>query len=68
MKNNEEVKDIANARRTLKIIPPVGEGDYTRYYLDSKRDDRKIEVFVLKYYLEEKLEIKFVPRAEDSIV
>lgn len=68
LKNNEEVKDIANARRTLKIIPPVGEGDYTRYYLDSKRDDRKIEVFVLKYYLEEKLEIKFVPRAEDSIV
>lgn len=68
LKNNEEVKDIANVRRTLKIISPAGEGDYTRYYLDSMRDGRKIEVFVLKYYLEEKLGIKFLPRTERDIV
>ena len=66
--NNAEVKDIANKWRTLKIIQPEGEGDYTRYYLDSLRDSRKIEVFVLKYYLEQKLGITFKPRTEDSTV
>ena len=68
VKNNDEVKDIANKWRTLKIIPPEGEGDYTRYYLDSLRSGRKIEVFVLKYYLEQKLGITFKPRTEDSTV
>nr|WP_294037312.1 ATP-binding protein [uncultured Ruminococcus sp.] len=68
LKHNEEVKDIDNQPRTLKIIPPADEGDYTRYYLDSLRSDRKIEVFVLKYYLKEKFGIDFTPRTADSIV
>lgn len=68
LKNGEEVTDIAGKRRTLKIISPEDAGDYTRYYLDSLRDGRKIEVFVLKYYLEEKYGIKFLPRNEKSII
>lgn len=68
IRNNEEVIDIANEHRTLKIVPPENGDDYTRYYLDSLRSDRKIEVFVLKYYLKEKLGIDFLPRTEDSIV
>lgn len=68
LKNNDEVIDIANQRRTLKIIQPEQEGDYTRYYLDSMRSGRKIEVFVLKYYLKEKLCIEFVPRTEKSTI
>lgn len=68
IKNGEEVSDIANKKRTLKIISPEGPGDYTRYYLDSSRSDRKIEVFVLKYYLQEKFGITFIPRNENSIV
>ena len=55
-------------KRTLKIIPPGCVGDYTRYYLDSLRSERKIEVFVLKYYLEEKFGIVFYPRNENSII
>lgn len=66
--NNCEVRDIGNRGRTLKIIQPEGKGDYTRYYLDSLRSERKIEVFVLKYYLEEKLGIVFTPRTEKSTV
>ena len=62
-----EVSDISYERRTLKIIHPQNESDYTRFYLDSKRSERKIEVFVLKYYLEEKLGIQFNPRTEDSL-
>lgn len=68
LKHGEEVTDIAGKRRTLKIISPEDAGDYTRYYLDSLRDGRKIEVFVLKYYLEEKYGIKFLPRNEKSII
>jgi len=68
LKSGQEVTDLANQKRTLKIIPPENAGDYTRYYLDSLRSDRKIEVFVLKYYLEEKFGITFCPRNEHSIV
>ena len=66
IKNNDEVNDIAKMRRTLKIIPPEQPGDYTRFYLDSLRDGRKIEVIVLKYYLKEKFGIEFTPRTEVS--
>ena len=66
LKNGEEVTDIAGKKRTLKIIPPESDGDYTRYYLDSLRSDRKIEIFVLKYYLSEKFCINFTPRTESS--
>lgn len=68
IKNNEEVTDIAKQRRILKIIPPENEGDYTRYYLDYPRGGRKIEIFVLKSYLKEKLKIEFFPRTEKSSV
>ena len=66
LRNNDEVVDIANQRRTLKIVSPADENDYTRYYLDSLRSGRKIEVFVLKYYLNEKMGIDFVPRTDVS--
>ncbi len=68
IKNNDEVTDIAKQRRLLKIIPPENEGDYTRYYLDYSRGGRKIEVFVLKSYLKEKLMIDFFPRTEESSI
>lgn len=68
LKSGEEVIDLANQKRTLKIIPPEKAGDYTRYYLDSLRSERKIEVFVLKYYLEERFGITFYPRNENSVV
>ena len=68
LKNGQEVIDIANKKRTLKIIPPEQDGDYTRYYLDSMRSERKIEIFVLKYYLEEKFGISFSPRNDNSVI
>ncbi|MBQ8924174.1 MAG: ATP-binding protein [Lachnospiraceae bacterium] len=68
IKNGQEVVDIGNKRRTLNIISPEQEGDYTRFYLDSMRSERKIEIFVLKYYLQEKFGITFIPRNENSII
>lgn len=66
LKNGGKVTDVAAQERTLHIIPPENQGDYTRYYLDSLRSDKKIEIFVLKYYLEEKFGINFYPRNENS--
>ena len=68
LKNGEEVTDIAGKKRTLRIIPPENSGDYTRYYLDSLRSERKIEIYVLKYYLNEKYGISFTPRTESSSI
>lgn len=68
LRSGEEVKDITGQSRTLRIIPPESDGDYTRYYLDSLRSERKIEIFVLKYYLKEKFNIEFKPRNENSLV
>lgn len=68
IQNGQEVTDIANKKRTLKIVSPEQDGDYTRFYLDSMRSERKIEIFVLKYYLQEKFGITFIPRNENSII
>jgi hypothetical protein len=62
LSNNEEVEDISRAKRKLKIIPPENANDYTRYFLDDERNGIKIEIFVLKTYLKEKLGIDFVSR------
>ena len=68
LRSGEEVTDIAGKKRTLKIVPPEDANDYTRYYLDSMRSERKIEIFVLKYYLKEKFGIEFLPRTEASVL
>lgn len=67
IKHGDEVTDIAQNHRILKIVKPEYEGDRTRYYLDNIRSERKIEVFVLKQYLEEVKGITFRTRTETDI-
>lgn len=67
LKHNDEVTDVAKETRTLKIIPPADENDYTHYYLAATGGARKIEIFVLKSFLKEKLGIEFKPRTEQSV-
>lgn len=55
-------------QRQLKIVPPEHNNDYTRYYLDNPRKAHRIEVFVLKDYLCQKLDIEFRPRTSESVV
>ena len=66
LKNNEEITDLTGETRTLEIVQPENASDYTRYYLVQKRSDKKIEIFVLRLYLEEKMDIRFYSRPEDS--
>lgn len=67
IKHGDEVTDIAQKKRVLKIVRPEFEGDRTRYFLDNIRSERKIEVFVLKQYLEEMAGITFRVRTENDI-
>ena len=67
IKHGDEVTDISQNKRTLRIIPPAYDGDRTRYYLDNIRSDRKIEIIVLKQYLEEVANIIFKPRTEKDV-
>ena len=62
------IEDITDGKvsRTLRIVPPEDEDDYTRYFLDDDRSSKKIEVFVLKTYLKEKLGIEFRPRTMEE--
>ena len=59
--------DIGQNHRVLKIVPPEYEGDRTRYYLENLRSERKIEVYVLKQYLEEVKGITFRARTENEL-
>lgn len=60
--DGDEIIDIQGKKRTLKIVNPDGPDDYTRYFLDDAKDDRRIVVYVLKDFLKEKLDIEFRPR------
>ncbi len=68
IKHDDILADINKEERKMQILSPDGENDYTHYYLDNPRKAHKIEVFVLKQFLKEKLHIEFSPRAEDSII
>ena len=50
MKHGDEIEDIAGERRTLKIIPPSNENDYTRFFLDDLRSSRTVSYTHLDVY------------------
>jgi hypothetical protein len=59
------ITDVSGKERTMKIISssdPDNNDKYTKYFLDDPASSKKIEVFVLKDYLKEKLGIEFRPR------
>jgi hypothetical protein len=67
LKHGDIVKDINREERKLAVVAPYNAQDYTRYFLENPRKAHKIEVFVLKDYLPEKLKIEFRPRTADDI-
>ncbi len=68
IKHDDYLKDINGEERKMQIIAPSKSGDYTTYFLDNPKKAHKIEVFCLKSYLREKLNIEFSPRTSDAIV
>jgi hypothetical protein len=68
VKHGDIVSDINGEVRRMNIISPTSEGDYTGYFLDNPKKTHKIEVFVLKDYLREKLGIEFRPRPASNLL
>lgn len=59
------VTDTSGEERTMKIISandPDNHDKYTKYFLDAPASPRRVEVIVLKDYLNQKLGIEFRPR------
>lgn len=67
VKNNDVVEDISKDQRKMIIVPPQSKDDYTRYYLENLRSVHRVEVFVLKDYIKEKLNIDFRPRTQNDV-
>lgn len=67
LSNGQEVTDVANEKRVVHIVAPKDKNDFTHYFLDNESSSRKIEVFVLRTYLVEKLGISFRARTADDI-
>lgn len=68
IKHDDILKDINDEERKMRIIACDSEGDYTHYFLDNPKKAHKIEVYCLKSYLKEKLEISFSPRTSKSVI
>lgn len=68
VKHDEQVNDVANEKRKLQILSPESAGDYTKYFLDNPRQAHKIEVFVLREYLKQKLGIEFDTRTSAAVL
>jgi Histidine kinase-, DNA gyrase B-, and HSP90-like ATPase len=68
IKHNDILKDVSGEERKMEIIQPLDENDYTKYFLNNPRSAHKIEVFVLKDYLKQKLSIEFRPRTDKDTV
>lgn len=70
-KGDEIIEDVTmdpiNAR-TVQILAPANENDYTHYYLDNPRKPLKIEIIVLKHFLKEKYGIEFKPRSTNESI
>lgn len=68
IKHDDVLADINDEERKMQIVAPEDENDYTRYFLDNPKKAHKIEVFCLKSYLKEKLNIEFRPRASNAVI
>ncbi|WPD24299.1 MAG: ATP-binding protein [Candidatus Electrothrix scaldis] len=68
IKHDDILKDINNEERKMQIISPDSENDYTHYFLDNPKKAHKIEVFCLKSYLKEKLDLSFKPRTSEAVI
>ena len=68
IKHNDILKDVNGEERKMQIIQPENENDYTRYFLDRPSSAHRIEVYVLKDYLKEQLNIDFRPRTNNDLI
>lgn len=62
IKHDDEVTDLNHENRKMIISQPDQNTPFTTYWLDNPRKQHKIQVYVLKDFLKQKLNIDFRPR------
>ncbi|MBT2721442.1 ATP-binding protein [Bacillus sp. ISL-46] len=67
IKHGDIIEDINKDKRKMVITAPTNPEGHTKYYLDDPTYPHKIEVFVLKHYLKEKLNLEFRPRTSVEV-
>jgi len=67
LKHGDIVEDVNREQRKLAVATAEDASDYTHYFLDNPRKAHRIEVYVLKDYLAQKLGIQFRPRTAADI-
>lgn len=67
IKHGEIIEDINKEKRQMFISAPNNPEEYTKYFLDDPRNPHKIEVFVLRHHLKEKLNLEFRPRTSVEV-
>ena len=67
LKHGDIGKDVNREERKLAVVAPQDAHDYTRYFLDNPRKAHRIEVFVLKDYLPQKLAVECRPRTAADV-
>ncbi len=67
VKHGDVVTDVNGEDRRMHIVAPSKKGDYTGYFLEHPKRTLKIEVFVLKDYLQERHSIEFRPRTSSAL-
>jgi hypothetical protein len=67
MGDGTTVEDLVEKKRILRITPPTDELKYTKFMLVTSSGQHNIEVFVLKHYLQERLNIEFKARTSKSV-
>ncbi len=68
IKHDEEVTDLNKESRRMVIIQPGNGIQYTTYWLENQRKQHRIQIYVLKDFLKQKLNIDFRPRHSDDTV
>jgi len=61
LNDGAQISGLGPEIRILAIFPKDGLRDHTSYYLQALGQPHNIEVFVLKEYLKDKLDIEFLP-------
>lgn len=67
LSDGDLVTGLSGKSRVLRITPHTDQSHYTTYMLLAPDERHNIEVFVLKYYLEETRGIEFHPRSGDDL-
>ena len=68
IKHGDEITDITGENRVMQVVSPINKDNRTKYFLDSPSHAHKIQVYVLKDFLNERYGVVFRPRTDKTAI